>query len=46
MQMKFVHTEPSLPCAGAAFLCANFGDLRTKIRKFEHKDKVLLCNMD
>lgn len=44
--MKFVHTEPSLHKTGTAFLCADFGDLRTNIRKFAHKDKVLLCNMN
>ena len=44
--MKFVHTEPSLSCAGVAFLCANFGDLRANISKYAGKNKVLLCNMN
>jgi|GEM_PF-5623495 len=44
--MKFVHTEPSLPCAETAFLCENFGNLRTNIVKFAGKNKVLLCNMN
>ena len=44
--MKFVHTELSLFCAGAAFLCANFGHLRANIVRFAGKNKVLLCNMN
>ncbi len=44
--MKFVHIEPSLFCAGMAFSCVDFGDLRTNIRKFAHENKVLLCNMN
>ncbi len=44
--MKFVHTEPSLSCAETAFLCVDFGDLRTNIRKFANENKVLLCNMN